>query len=148
MSIDISFVAIDLKRFGAVEAKMLLTGQGIFSKVVGEELQVLSFQVSKAQQIINDLANQMPDLLPVQFHFMLNKYGFDDAIASLLPALKTEDVNKYAMYKAYLEQARFYEFEKTLVMFNDIKTKFIVFDESLDFTLVQLKAIWLEASQV
>lgn len=148
MSIDISFVAVDLKRFCVAEAKRLLTGQGIFSKVVGDELQVLSFQVSRVQQEIDRLANQMPDLLPVQFHFMLNKYGFDNVIAQLLPALKTEDLDKYAMYKAYLEQARFYEFEKTLLMFNDIKSKFVAVNESLNFTLEQLKTMWLEASQV
>ena len=148
MSIDISFVVVDLKRFGAVEAKELLSSLGIFSKVVGDDLQVLSFQVSSAQQQIDRLAEQIPDLLPVQFHFMLNKYGFDDVIAQLLPALKTEDLDKYAMYKAYLEQARFYEFEKTLAMFNDIKSKFAAVDESLDFTLEQLKSMWLEASQI
>ena len=148
MSIDISFVVVDLKRFGVVEAKELLSSLGIFSKVVGDELQVLSFQAVKAQSIIDDLANQMPDLLPVQFHFMLNKYGFDGAIASLLPALKTEDLDKYAMYKAYLEQARFYEFEKTLAMFNDIKSKFVAVNESLDFTSEQLKSMWIEASRV
>jgi hypothetical protein len=148
MSINISFVVVDLKRFGAVEAKELLTGQGIFSKVVGNDLQVLSFQVSSAQQQIDRLAEQMPDLLPVQFHFMLNKYGFDGAIASLLPALKTEDLDKYAMYKAYLEQARFYEFEKTLVMFTEIQDKFAAVDESLNFTLEQLKSMWIEASRV
>ena len=148
MSIDISFVVVDLKRFGVVEARELLSSLGIFSKVVGDELQVLSFQAVKAQSIIDDLANQMPDLLPVQFHFMLNKYGFDNVIAQLLPALKTEDLDKYAMYKAYLEQARFYEFEKTLAMFNDIKSKFVAVNESLDFTLEQLKSMWIEASRV
>ena len=148
MSIDISFVVVDLKRFGVVEARELLSSLGIFSKVVGDELQVLSFQAVKAQSIIDDLANQMPDLLPVQFHFMLNKYGFDNVIAQLLPALKTEDLDKYAMYKAYLEQARFYEFEKTLAMFNDIKSKFVAVNESLDFTSEQLKSMWIEASRV
>lgn len=112
-------------------------------------LRVLNDELyDQAQSLLDGLFNVLPDLIPVQFHFLLNKYGFNEAISLLLPALKVEDINKYAMYKAYLEQARFYEFEKTLVMFNDIKAKFITVDESLDFTLEQLKSMWLEASQV
>ena len=33
-------------------------------------------------------------------------------------------------------------------MFNEIQDKFAAIDESFNFTLEQLKAMWLEASQV
>lgn len=145
---NISLVTLDLKGQDINEIKKVLQNRLIFTKLNNNELNAPAQIAEKAQTIIDEMAARMPDLLPVQFHFMLNKYGFDDAIASLLPALKTEDINKYAMYKAYLEQARFYEFEKTLMMFNDIRAKFVAVDESLDFTLEQLRAMWLEASQV
>lgn len=143
---SIQLVTLDLKGLNINTAQTALKQRLILAKIEGGDLKVATVQSGKAQAIIGDLAEQMPDLLSVQFHFMLNKYGFDGAIAQLLPALKTEDLDKYAMYKAYLEQARFYEFEKTLVMFNDIKSKFVAVDESLDFTLEQLKSMWLEAS--
>ena len=145
---NIQLVTLDLKGLNINAAQTALLQRFILAKIENGDLKVADFQSGKAQQIIDDLANQIPDLLPVQFHHMLNKYGFDDAIAILLPTLKTEDLEKYAMYKAYLEQSRFYEFEKTLVMFNDIKAKVIAVDESLDFTLEQLKNMWKEASNI
>lgn len=141
-------VTLDLKAVNVSDVINALRSNIVFFKVENNEVKVPAQFSAKAQAIIDELANRMPDLLPAQFHFMLNKYGFDDAITQLLPALKTENIDKYAMYKAYLEQARFYEFSKTLEMFNDIKDKFAAIDESLDFTVEQLKAMWLEASKV
>lgn len=145
---SIQLVTLDLKGLNINDVQTTLKQRFILAKIENGDLKVISVQSVKAQSIVDEIANLIPNLIPVQFHYMLNKYGFDDAIAILLPALKTEDLEKYAMYKAYLEQSRFYEFEKTLVMFNDIKAKFIAVDKSLDFTLEQLKNMWKEASNI
>ena len=100
------------------------------------------------QAIIDALPDPMPNLLPVQFNYLLAKYGFDDAIDSLLIALKNEDIDKYAMYKSYLNAARFYEFDKALIMFNEILDKFAAINPALALSESQLRAMWLEASQV
>ena len=39
--------------------------------------------------------------------------------------VRGEDLNKYAMYKAYLIGARYYEFSKALAMYTDIKDKIL-----------------------
>ncbi len=100
------------------------------------------------QAIIAAFEMPMPNLLPVQFNFLLAKYGFDDVIDSLLIALKNEDIDKYAMYKSYLNAARFYEFDKVLIMFNEILDKFAAIDPALALSDEQLRVVWLEASQI
>lgn len=141
-------VVLDLKGLDILVAYQAVKTKVLFVKIENDELKVIASQSNVAQMIIDELAAHMPDLVPVQFHYMLNRYGLDDAIAILLPALKTENLEKYAMYKAYLEQARFYEFSKAFSMFNDIKDKLIKTNENLDFTLQQLKSMWTEASGV
>lgn len=44
--------------------------------------------------------------------------------------------------------ARYYEFSKALAMYTDIKDKILLVDESLDFTIEQLKEMWVEAKAV
>ena len=73
--------------------------------------------------------------------------GLNDAIDTLLPPLKTENLTKYSMYKSYLNGARYYEFSKAYHMYLDIKAKILVVDENLDFTLEQLKTLWIEAKE-
>ena len=87
----------------------------------------------------------VPDLTPVQFHYMLNKYGLSDVIALLLPALKEEDNERWSIYKAYLEQARSYEFNKAYTMLDAIKDKFLMVNENLNLTYSHLKEMWLDA---
>ena len=65
-----------------------------------------------------------------------------------IKALQSEDLNKYAMYKAYFTGARYYEFSKAYHMYLDIKAKILAVDSSLDFNIDQLKTLWLEASTV
>ena len=65
----------------------------------------------------------------------------------LLTSLQSEDLNKYAMYKAYLSGARYYEFSKAYLMYLDIKSKILTINSELDFNLSELKTLWLEASQ-
>ena len=84
---SIQFVTLDLKGLNINAIQTALLQKFILAKIENGDLKVADFQSGKAQAIIDDLASRMPDLVPVQFHFMLNKYGFDGAIAQLLPAL-------------------------------------------------------------
>lgn len=123
-----------------------INSEGQFIYTLDEEW-IMSDEAA-IQLIIDDYIKPMPDLLPVQFNFLLAKYGFDDVIDSLLITLKNEDIDKYAMYKSYLNAARFYEFDKALIMFNEILDKFAAIDPALALSESQLRAMWLEANQV
>ena len=127
------------------EREILAAGHTVSFDSLGN---MICSDAAAIQAIIDALPDRMPDLLPVQFNFLLAKYGFDDAIDSLLITLKDEDINKYAMYKSYLNAARFYEFDKALTMFNEILDKFAAIDSALALSESQLRAMWLEASQV
>ena len=120
------------------DAGHIFTSDGNGNLIFSDELAI--------QAIIDALPDPMPNLLPVQFHIMLNKSKLRDAIDALLPILKTEDIDKHDYYKAYLDYAQHYEFEMAINMFNDIREKFIGLDESLNFSDEQLRAMWLEAS--
>ena len=125
-----------------------LMRNGIFAKIQNDAIILNPSKIDEAQTLVDKMYFKMPDLLPTQFYFLLAKSGLDVAINTLLPLLKDVDLNKYAMYKAYLSGARYYEFSKALAMYTDIKDKILVVDPSLDFTLQQLKTLWLEASAV
>ena len=125
-----------------------LMRNGIFAKIQNDAIILNPSKIDQAQTLVDKMYFKMPDLLPTQFYFLLAKSGLDVAINTLLPLLKDVDLNKYAMYKAYLSGARYYEFSKALAMYTDIKDKILVVDPSLDFTLQQLKTLWLEASTV
>lgn len=116
--------------------------------VRNDQIIIMGGKVEKAQSVIDRMYYGMVDLLPVQFYFLLAKSGLDTAIDTLLTSLKSEDLNKYAMYKAYLNGVRYYEFSKALAMYTDIKDKILLVDESLDFTIEQLKELWVEAKAI
>ena len=120
----------------------------ILAAVRNNQIIIMGGKVEQAQSVIDRMYYGMPDLLSVQFYFLLAKSGLDIAINTLLPPLKDEDLNKYAMYKAYLSGARYYEFSKALAMYTDIKDKILLVDSTLDFTVEQLKDMWKEASKV
>ena len=120
----------------------------ILAAVRNDQIVLMNSNADKAQAIIDRMYYKMPDLLPTQFYFLLAKSGLDNAINTLLTPLQSEDLNKYAMYKAYLSGARYYEFSKALAMYTDIKDKVLLVDESLDFTVEQLKELWVEAKAV
>jgi len=112
---------------------------------------VFIFDYEKAQRLLDDFVlrrDTLPNLWPVQFNYMLAKSGLDIAMNSLLDALQDVDIEKYAMYKAYLNGARYYEFAKTYTMYEEIKVKLIEINTALDFSLEQLKTMWIEASNV
>ncbi|MDA0697449.1 MAG: hypothetical protein O2793_13710 [Proteobacteria bacterium] len=112
---------------------------------------VFIFDYQKAQRLLDDFVlrrDALPNLWPVQFNYMLAVSGLDIAMNSLLDALQSVDIEKYAMYKAFLNGARYYEFAKTYAMYEEIKVKLIEINSALDFSLEQLKAMWMTASQV
>lgn len=125
-----------------------LMRNGIFAKIQNDAITLKPSKIDEAQTLVDKMYFNMPDLLPVQFYFLLAKSGLDIAINTLLPPLQSEDLYKYAMYKAYLTGARYYEFSKALAMYTDIKDKILLVDESLDFTIEQLKEMWVEAKAV
>lgn len=119
--------------------------------VAGNRLPIFVLDYLKAQYLIDlyvKRTNAIPSLLPVQFKYLLAKSGLDQAMNTLLEELKIIDIEKYAMYKAYLNAARYYEFDKTLKMYDEIKTRLIEINQSLDFSFDQLKSMWLEASNL
>ena len=112
-------------------------------KMGTNELYIDTSTLSAVNAVIKSV--ELPDLTPVQFHYMLNKSGLSDAIALLLPALKGEDNERWSIYKAYLEQARSYEFDKAYTMLDAIKDKFLMVNENLNLTYSHLKEMWLDA---
>ena len=125
-----------------------LMRNGIFAKIQNDAITLKPSKIDEAQTLIDKMYFKMPDLPPTQFYFLLAKSGLDVAINTLLPPLKDVDLNKYAMYKAYLSGARYYEFSKALAMYTDIKDKILLVDDTLDFTEQQLKDMWTEAQMV
>ena len=120
----------------------------IFPTQQGVDVLISPIHKISAQALIDETYYGMKDLLPTQFYYLLAKSGLDDAFDTLLPPLKTENLSKYSMYKSYLNGARFYEFSKAYHMYLDIKDKILAVNPLLDYTLEQLKTLWLEASQV
>ena len=120
----------------------------IFPTQQGVAVLISPIQKISAQSLIDKTYYGMKDLIPTQFYYLLAKSGLDNVIDTLLPPLKTENLAKYSMYKSYLNGARIYEFSKAFEMYKDIKAKILAVDSSLDFTVSQLKTLWLEASQV
>ena len=125
-----------------------LMRNGILAKIQNDAITLNPSKIDEAQTLVDKMYFKMPDLLPAQFYWLLAKSGLDVAINTLLPPLKDEDLNKYAMYKAYLTGARYYEFSKALAMYTDIKDKILLVDDTLGFTEQQLKDMWIEAQMV
>lgn len=139
---------LNIYNLNIVDVTTLLYSNFIFSKVENSTMLVTEGKFVDAQALIDKTYYGVPDLIPAQFYYLLAKSGLDDAIQELLPPLRTENISKYSKYKSYLYGARFYEFSKAFEMYTDIKAKILAVDSSLDFTVLQLKTLWLEASQV
>ena len=120
----------------------------ILAAVRNNQLIIMGGHTEQAQSVIDRMYFGMPDLLPMQFYFLLAKSGLDIAINTLLLPLQSEDLYKYAMYKAYLTGARYYEFSKALAMYTDIQVKILAVNPELDFSVGQLKTLWTEASLI
>lgn len=128
------------------QAIYLMYSNFIFPKIENNKLYISSDRLADAQSLIDKTFYNVSDLLPTQFYYLLAKTGLDDAISILLPPLKNDNINKYSMYKSYLYGARYYEFSKAYNMYEDIKSKLLLIDQSLNFTLEELKSLWIEAS--
>ncbi len=102
-----------------------------------------------AQKFLNQHYFKMPDLLPMQFYYLMAKLNIDETINDvLLPNLKNEDVDRYLMYKSYLYGARYYEFSKAISMYMDIKEKILLVNPGGDYTVDELKAAWMISSKI
>lgn len=128
------------------DAIYLLYSNFIFPKIEAGKIYVTADRKSDAQSLIDKTYYNVNNLIPSQFYYLLAKTGLDDAIKILLPPLKSADINKYSIYKSYLYGARYYEFSKAYAMYEDIKSKILLVDQSLNFTLEELKELWIEAS--
>ncbi|EXB47299.1 hypothetical protein J522_1950 [Acinetobacter baumannii 146457] len=116
----------------------------------GNEFNIFPFHLSNAQRALTAyFVSQRPkNLLPVQFYFLLANCGLDKVLNPLLDAVETTDKVKYAMYKAYLNGARYYEFSKAVGLYTELKDKIIAINPELDFSVNQLEAMWVSASQI
>ena len=120
----------------------------IFPTQQGVDVLISPIHKISVQALIDETYYGMKDLIPTQFYYLLANSGLDNAIDTLLPPLKTQNLAKYSMYKSYLNGARYYEFSKAYHMYLDIKDKVLVVDSNLDFNVDQLKLLWIEASNI
>lgn len=119
----------------------------ILAAVHNERLVIMGGNVGQAQSVIDRMYYGMPDLLPTQFYFLLAKSGLDTVINTLLTSLQSEDLNKYATYKAYLTGARYYEFSKAITMLTQAAPIITQAYPDLDLSIPTLKALWLQAAK-
>ncbi len=124
-----------------------LMRNGIFAKVQDNDIVLKPSKIDEAQTLVDKMYFNMPDLLPTQFYFLLAKSGLDTAIDTLLTSLQSEDLDKYATYKAYLTGARFYEFSKAIAMLTQAEPIIAQAYPDLDLSIPTLKALWLEAAK-
>lgn len=124
-----------------------LMRNGIFAKIQNDAITLNPSKIDEAQTLVDKMYFKMPDLLPTQFYFLLAKSGLDTAIDTLLTSLQGVDLDKYATYKAYLNGARYYEFDKALTMLTQAAPIITQAYPDLDLSIPTLKALWLEAAQ-
>lgn len=123
---------------------------GVSYSINGNEFNIFPFHLSNAQRALTTyFVSQKPkNLLPVQFYFLLANCGLDKVLNPLLDAVETTDKVKYAMYKAYLNGARYYEFERALGLYTELKDRIIAINPELDFSVNQLEAMWQNAAHI
>ena len=124
-----------------------LMRNGILAKIENDAITLNPSKINEAQTLVDKMYFNMPDLLPTQFYFLLAKSGLDTAIDTLLTSLQSQDLNKYATYKAYLNGARYYEFSKAIAMLTQAEPIIAQAYPDLDLSIPTLKALWLEAAQ-
>ena len=124
-----------------------LMRNGILAKIENDAIALNSSKIDEAQTLVDKMYFNMPDLLPTQFYFLLAKSGLDTAIDTLLTSLQSEDLDKYATYKAYLNGARYYEFSKAIAMLTQAAPVITQAYPDLDLSIPTLKSLWLEAAK-
>lgn len=139
---------LNIYNLSVSDATTLLYSNFIFPNIINNEFFVLEGMLEDAQMLLDKNYYQVEDITPSQFYYLLATTGLDDAIDVLLPPLRIENIAKYSRYKSYLQGARFYEFSKAYALYLDIKPKILVVNPLLDYSLEQLKTLWLEASTI
>lgn len=138
---------LNIYNMGMQNSIYLLYSNFIFPRIENNKLYISNDRKADAQSLIDKTYyNVDVDLTPSQFYYLLAKTGLDDVINSMLPRLKNDNIDKYSAYKSYLYGARYYEFSKSYNMYEDIKSKLLLIDQSLNFTLEELKNLWIESS--
>ena len=127
------------------EIKTKLQSENIPFSIFDKQFVIYKSDVNKVDKIISEVV--LPNLLPAQWHWLLAISGLEAAIDALLEALKTTDPEKYAMYKGFLNGARFYEFPKALAMLDQAKPVIETAYPELDLSIPTLKALWRQAAQ-
>ena len=103
---------------------------------------------AEVQNFIDRYYYGCPNLLPVQFYYVLAQLNIDDAINVLLPQLKEADPEKYALYTSYLNGARYYEFAKAYAMLQTILPSLLMVSNVIVTEFEEIKRIWRSASQL
>ena len=131
---------LSLVQRAIADAGEILTSDGNGNLIISDATAI--------QAIIDALPEPMPDLLPSKFKYLLAKNNFVPVIDILLENVKSESVEKYARYYGFLKSATRYEYDLAYTMFDEIRDKFTAIDERFNFSDEQLRAMWMEASQV
>lgn len=93
----------------------------------------------------NDPANT--NLTPRQFNYFTARWGYDDAITAVLAALKSNDIETYALVKADVVGAKEYHFNKVLAVIGNPVVAPVI-PQGVDVSAETLAERWLEAANV
>lgn len=100
------------------------------------------------QAIIDALPEPMSDISPFQFLYMLAITRIDVAVDQLLPNVRNSNLQLYGQIKAKLQGSGWFEWDKSLVMLQQLKPSLLQIDSTLDLSVATLKQRWMEASKV
>lgn len=127
------------------EIKAKLQSENITFSIFDKQLVINKSDVTKVHEFISEIV--LPNLLPAQFYWLLAVSGLEPATQALLENLKETDTAKYAMYKAFLSGARFYEFDKAISILTQAAPVITQAYPDLDLSIPTLKALWLQAAK-
>ena len=113
----------------------------LFVKKVGYT--VLSGKETEAQLFIDNFEDLVPTLSPRQFQYLLALTGLDLAMDKVLEQLRTIDIETYAQCKSQLSGASYFEWDKSKVLYTQLKPMIVALNPELDFTVEDLKLKWL-----
>lgn len=102
-------------------------------------------QVEEAQNIINNISKPVPTLSPRQFKYMLALTNLDVAMEKVLEQLRVMDIETYAKCKSQLEGASYFEQDKSLALYQQVKPLILAINPELNYTDEYMKEKWMEA---
>lgn len=138
-------VLIDLPLDCAEEIKTKLHIQGIRFSAHLNAIEISNVDSIHVHATIRESIT--PNLLPTQFYWLLVKSGLEAATNTLLEQLQITDPDQYAIYKAFLQGARHYEFNKAIDMLNQAKPLIEQSYPDIDLSVATLRSLWLQASK-